>query len=62
MGAMTAGTDAAQMADAAGGDNGVINNEMMQAMMEGMPLRQLLSFVPGMQKEALEQLVMALNQ
>ena len=34
---------------------------MMAAMMEGMPLRQLLSFVPGIKREILEQMVGALN-
>ena len=33
---------------------------MMAAMMEGMPLRQLLSFVPGIKREILEQMVGAL--
>lgn len=42
-------------------DSGVINDEMMAAMMEAMPLRQMLSFVPGVTKEALNQLVAALN-
>lgn len=39
----------------------VVNDEMMAATMEGMPLRQLLSFVPGVKKEMLQQLVAALN-
>ena len=34
----------------------------MAAMMEGMPLRQLLSFVPGIKREMLEQMVGALNE
>ena len=38
------------------------NQEMMAAMMEGMPLRQLLSFVPGIKREMLEQMVGALNE
>lgn len=38
------------------------NQEMMAAMMEGMPLRQLLSFVPGIKREILEQMVGALNE
>lgn len=38
-----------------------VNAEMMQAMMEDMPLRQLLSFVPGVEREMLEQIVDALN-
>ena len=41
--------------------SGAVNQEMMAAMMEGMPLRQLLSFVPGIE-EMLEQMVDALNQ
>ncbi|MFQ7765090.1 MAG: hypothetical protein ACLRH0_12040 [Blautia wexlerae] len=35
---------------------------MMAAMMEGMPLRPLLSFVPGIKREMLEQMVGALNE
>ena len=57
-GAMGAG--AAEMAKSADKDD-AINAEMMAAMMEAMPLRQLLSFVPGVTKESLEQLVAALN-
>lgn len=38
------------------------NQEMMAAMMEGMPLRQLLSFVPGIKRKMLEQMVGALNE
>lgn len=38
-----------------------ISAEMMAAMMEAMPLRQIVSFVPGVTKEALKQLIMALN-
>lgn len=55
-------TDAQKMADAQEKDtSGAINDEMMAAMMADMPLRQLLSFVPGMKLEMLEQLVDALN-
>lgn len=39
-----------------------VSGEMMAAMMEDMPLRQLLSFVPGVTREMLEQLVDALNK
>ena len=54
---------AADMAEANENDqSGVVNQEMMAAMMEGMPLRQLLSFVPGIKREMLEQMVDALNQ
>ena len=55
--------DAADMAEAQKNDtSGAVNQEMMAAMMEGMPLRQLLSFVPGIKREMLEQMVNALNQ
>ena len=56
--------DAAKdMAEAQENDtSGAVNQEMMAAMMEGMPLRQLLSFVPGIKREMLEQMVNALNQ
>ena len=54
---------AMDMAEANANDqSGVVNQEMMAAMMEGMPLRQLLSFVPGIKREMLEQIVDALNQ
>lgn len=54
---------AMDMAEANENDqSGVVNQEMMAAMMEGMPLRQLLSFVPGIKREMLEQMVNALNQ
>ncbi|MCD8067834.1 MAG: glycoside hydrolase family 3 C-terminal domain-containing protein [Lachnospiraceae bacterium] len=39
-----------------------ISQDMVAAMMEGMPLRQLLSFAPGFTKEAMNQLLAALNQ
>ena len=53
---------AADMAEAQqNDDSGVVNQEMMAAMMESMPLRQLLSFVPGIKREMLEQIVDALN-
>ena len=56
--------DAAKdMAEAQENDtSGAVNQEMMAAMMEGMPLRQLLSFVPGIKREMLEQMVGALNE
>ena len=54
---------AADMAEAQKNDtSGAVNQEMMAAMMEGMPLRQLLSFVPGIKREMLEQMVNALYQ
>ena len=53
---------AVDMAEAQENDtSGAVNQEMMAAMMEGMPLRQLLSFVPGITREMLEQMVNALN-
>lgn len=60
MGAMM-GAEAQEMAENAQGDGGVINDEMMAATMEAMPLRQLASFVPGVTKEALKPLIDALN-
>ena len=59
VGAMSGGS-AQEMKDSQEG-NGVINSEMMAAMMEAMPLRQLISFVPGVTKEALAPLLEALN-
>ena len=50
-----------EMAAGAEDGGGVINQEMMKAMMEGMPLRQMLSFIPGTDKKKLEELVSALN-
>lgn len=48
-------------AQALEGDGEAISAEMMAAMMEAMPLRQMISFVPGVTKEALTSLVQALN-
>ncbi len=61
MASMAGAGEAQEMGEQAQGDGGAINSEMMAAMMEGMPLRQLISFVPGVTKEALNQLLMALN-
>lgn len=55
------GEKAGTMEEQAMGDGEAISKEMMAAMMEGMPLRQMLSFIPGVTKKALNQLVMALN-
>ena len=53
---------AKDMAEAQENDtSGAVNQEMMAAMMDGMPLRQLLSFVPGITRDMLEQMVNALN-
>ncbi|MDQ0221808.1 glycoside hydrolase family 3 C-terminal domain-containing protein [Streptococcus moroccensis] len=61
MGSVMAGNaDAATVAEQ--GPNDMMNAEMFAAIMEGMPLRQLLSFVPGVEKASLQQLVDALNQ
>lgn len=62
MGSMYQGTGAQEMANSAQQGSNAISDELLAATMEGMPLRQLLSFVPGMKKESLEQLVAALNQ
>lgn len=53
-------TEAQQVTENSQSD--AVNAEMMHAMMEGMPLRQLLSFVPGIEKPMLEDLIAALNQ
>ena len=53
-------TEAQQVTENSRSDT--VNAEMMHAMMEGMPLRQLLSFVPGIEKPMLEDLIAALNQ
>ncbi|MGT2801783.1 glycoside hydrolase family 3 C-terminal domain-containing protein [Streptococcus henryi] len=59
MGAMMGNSEAAKVAEA--GPDDMMNAEMFAAMMEGMPLRQLLSFVPGVEKASLQQLIDALN-
>ncbi len=53
-------TEAQQVTENSRSD--AVNAEMMYAMMEGMPLRQLLNFVPGIEKSMLEDLIAALNQ
>lgn len=57
---MNVGASMASMADSQGGE-GVISQEMIKAMMEGMPLRSIMMFVPGIQPEMIEKLVDALN-
>lgn len=59
--ASMAGGDAQAVAEQAQGDGDAISSEMIAAMMESMPLRQLISFVPGVTREALEQLIGVLN-
>ena len=53
-------TEAQQVTENSQSD--AVNAEMMHAMMEGMPLRQLLNFVPGIEKSVLEDLIATLNQ
>lgn len=55
------GEDAANTVFGQPGQDGVINEEMMASMMNDMPLRQFLCFVPGVKKEDLLHLVDALN-
>ena len=56
------GSDAQEMeSQALEGDGEAISAEMMAATMEAMPLRQMISFVPGVTKEALTSLVKVLN-
>ena len=58
------GGDSAEMQAATAGSedgSGMMNQEMLEAMLGGMPLRQMLSFIPGINKEMLMQLVNALN-
>ena len=43
-------------------NSGAINEEMMTAMAEGMSLRQLLSFIPGVSRNVLEELINKLNK
>lgn len=56
----TAEMEAATIGIEEGG--GMINQEMLEAMMGGMPLRQMLSFIPGITKERLLQLLAVLNE
>lgn len=51
---------AGKMEDISTGE--AISQEMLAAMMQDMPLRQLISFVPGMSWEMLEGMLAALNQ
>ena len=43
-------------------NSGAINEEMMTAMAEGMSLRQLLSFILGVSRNVLEELINKLNK
>ena len=49
--------DNAQLIAAQEDNSGAINEEMMTAMAEGMSLRQLLSFIPGVSRNVLEELI-----
>lgn len=60
MGQMMGGNEQAkEMEEASQGE--AISPEMMAAMMQDMPLRQLISFVPGMSWEAIDGMLAALN-
>lgn len=52
----------AKMAEASQDSTDAISSEMMTAMMDDMPIRQPLGFIPGTTREAPEQLLEALNQ
>lgn len=54
--------DNAQLIAAQEDNSGAINEEMMTAMAEGMSLRQLLSFIPGVSRNVLEELINKLNK
>ena len=54
------GAAMASMADDQGGD-GVITQEMLAAMLDGMPLRSISMFAPEIKPEMIEKLVEALN-
>ena len=60
MGSMMSSPETVQMAEQADA-GGVMNPEMLAAMLEGMPLRQMLSFIPGAKKEDLLGLIALLN-
>ena len=58
---MVEGVQSKNVGPGGGSDSsGAVNQEMLDAMIEEMPLRQML-MVPGMQVEMLEQLLAALN-
>lgn len=57
---MKIGETISSMTDSQNGE-GAIGREMVEAMMEGMPLRSIMMFVPGLKPEMLEKLVEALN-
>jgi beta-glucosidase len=56
------GEGAQEQKDSAVNSNGAISSEMMEATIAEMPLRGLLSFIPGLKREALQQMVDMLNQ
>lgn len=60
MKSMMSSPEAVHMTEHADG-GGMMNQEMMNAALEGMPLRQMLSFVPGIKKKDLLDLVELLN-
>ena len=54
--------DNAQLIAAQEDNSGAINEEMMTAMAEGMPLRQMLNFIPGVSRNVFEDLINKLNE
>lgn len=58
---MEGNTLATEMTETNVDTSGAVNAKMMEVMMNDMPLRQFLSFVPGMTREMLEQMLSALN-
>ena len=60
MGSMLSSPEVMQMEEGSDG-GGMMNSEMLSAMLEGMPLRQMMSFIPGVKKEDLMNLVKLLK-
>lgn len=60
MGSMLSSPEVMQMEEGSDG-GGMMNSEMLSAMLEGMPLRQMMSFIPGVKKEDLKNLVKLLK-
>lgn len=63
MGQMMGGHEqATEMLDSEQDDAKAVSQEMLVAMMQDMPLRQLISFIPGITREALEEILNVLNE
>lgn len=60
MGSMLSSPEVMQMEEGSDG-GGMMNSEMLSAMLEGMPLRQMMSFIPGVKKEDLMNFVKLLK-